>query len=72
MSDKEPGFSVVDGSAYYWHLKKWRFDSLPVLARVHAFLISWLTASRMIPGITREDERIPILPHGALKSVPDA
>ena len=32
------GFSVVDGSAYYWHLQKWRFDSLPVLARVHAFL----------------------------------
>jgi uncharacterized membrane protein YhfC len=32
------GFSVVDGSAYYWHLKKWRFDSLPILARVHAFL----------------------------------
>lgn len=32
------GFSVVDGSVYYWHLQKWRFDSLPVLARVHAFL----------------------------------
>jgi uncharacterized membrane protein YhfC len=32
------GFSVVDGSAYYWHLQKWRFDSVPVLARVHAFL----------------------------------
>jgi hypothetical protein len=32
------GFCVVDGSAYYWHLKKWRFDSLPILARVHAFL----------------------------------
>ena len=32
------GFSVVDGFAYYWHLQKWRFDSLPVLARVHAFL----------------------------------
>jgi hypothetical protein len=27
-----------------------------------AFGISWLTASRMIPGITREDERISILP----------
>jgi hypothetical protein len=32
------GFSVVDGSAYYWHLQKWRFDSLPVLARIHTFL----------------------------------
>jgi hypothetical protein len=32
------GFSVVDGSAYYWHLQKWRFDSLPVLACVHALL----------------------------------
>ena len=32
------GFSVVDGSAYYWHLQKWRFDSIPVLARIHAFL----------------------------------
>ena len=32
------GFSAVDGSAYYWHLKQWRFDSLPVLARVHAFI----------------------------------
>ena len=32
------GFSAVDGSVYYWHLKKWRFDTLPVLARVHAFL----------------------------------
>ena len=33
------GFSVVDGLACtYWHLQKWRFDSLPVLARVHAFL----------------------------------
>ena len=32
------GFGVVDGLAYYWHLQKWRFDSLPVLARVHACL----------------------------------
>lgn len=27
-----------------------------------AFGVSWLTASRMIPGITRKDERVPILP----------
>jgi hypothetical protein len=26
---------MVDGIAYYGHLRKWRFDSLPVLARVH-------------------------------------
>lgn len=32
------GFSVVDGSAYYWHLQKLRFDSVPVLARIHGFL----------------------------------
>jgi hypothetical protein len=32
------GFAAVDGTAYYAHLKKWRFDSLPVLARVHLFL----------------------------------
>lgn len=32
------GFATVDGSAYYWHLKQWRFDSVRVLARVHAFV----------------------------------
>jgi hypothetical protein len=32
------GFATVDGSAYYWHLKKVRFDSWRVLARVHAYL----------------------------------
>lgn len=32
------GFGAVDGSAYYWHLSKWRFDTLPVLARVHMIL----------------------------------
>jgi hypothetical protein len=32
------GFGAVDGTAYYWLLKGWRFDSLPVLVRVHAFL----------------------------------
>lgn len=32
------GFGTVDGIAYYGHLRKWRFDSLPVLARVHLFL----------------------------------
>ena len=32
------GFSLTDGLAYYWHLQKWRFDSLAVLARVHACL----------------------------------
>lgn len=32
------GFGAVDGSAYYWHLKKWRFDSPVVLARVHVFM----------------------------------
>jgi hypothetical protein len=31
-------FGTVDGIAYYGHLKKWRFDLLPVLARVHLFL----------------------------------
>jgi hypothetical protein len=31
-------------------------------AGLFAFGISWLTASRMIPGITRKDERVPILP----------
>ena len=32
------------------------------LAGLLAFGISWLTASRMIPGITRKDERISLLP----------
>lgn len=32
------GFAIVDGTAYYWHLKKVRFDSVRVLARVHAYL----------------------------------
>lgn len=31
-------FGLVDGSAYYWHMKKWRFDSLHALARIHIFL----------------------------------
>lgn len=32
------GFGAVDGTAYYWHLRKWRFDALPVLARVHLLI----------------------------------
>jgi hypothetical protein len=32
------GFGAVDGTAYYGHLKKWRFDTVPLLARVHLFL----------------------------------
>lgn len=32
------GFAAVDGMAYYWHLTRVRFDSVPVLLRVHAFL----------------------------------
>src|SRR5512145_2993401 len=32
------GFGAVDGTAYYGHLRKCRFDSLPVLARVHLLL----------------------------------
>jgi hypothetical protein len=32
------GFAAVDGSAYYWHLRRWRFDALPVLTRVHLLL----------------------------------
>ena len=31
-------FAVGDGSAYYWHLRKWRFDLLPTLLRVHLFI----------------------------------
>lgn len=31
-------FGLVDGSAYYWHLQKWRFDSFSVLVRIHTFL----------------------------------
>ncbi len=32
------GFAAVDGVVYYWHLTRVRFDSVPVLLRVHAFL----------------------------------
>jgi hypothetical protein len=32
------GFAVLDGVGYYWHLRKWRFDSLPLLTRVHLFI----------------------------------
>lgn len=32
------GVATVDGSAYYWHLQKVRFDSLSVLANIHIFL----------------------------------
>lgn len=32
------GFACVDGMAYYGHLQKWRFDQVPTLARVHAFV----------------------------------
>jgi hypothetical protein len=32
------GFTGVDGTATYWLYKQWRFDSLPVLVRVHVFL----------------------------------
>lgn len=32
------GFGAVDAIAYYGHLRKWRFDLVPVLARVHLFL----------------------------------
>lgn len=31
-------FAACDGAAYYWHLRKVRFDSVPVLLRVHAYL----------------------------------
>jgi hypothetical protein len=32
------GFGVVDGAAYYGHLRESRFDSLALLARVHLLL----------------------------------
>lgn len=32
------GFGAVDGTAYYGYLRKWRFDSPALLARLHLFL----------------------------------
>jgi hypothetical protein len=32
------GFASVDGVAFYAHLQKWRFDEVPVLARIHVIL----------------------------------
>lgn len=32
------GFAAVDGIAYYGHLRKWRFDEIRTLSRVHLFL----------------------------------
>jgi hypothetical protein len=52
------GFGAVDGTAYYWLLKRWRFDSLPVLIRVHIFLGA--AACVMTAAFLFWSERIPV------------
>ena len=52
------GFGAVDGTVYYWLLKRWRFDSLPVLIRVHLFLGA--AACVMTAAFLYWSERIPV------------
>jgi hypothetical protein len=54
------GFAAADGTAFYWLLQRWRFDSLPVLLRVHAFLGA--AACVMTAAFLFWSELIPVSP----------
>ena len=53
------GFTGVDATASYWLFKHWRFDSLPVLVRVHVFLAA--AAGVLTAAFLAWSERIPLV-----------